>query len=330
MARLVRFAAFTIALLFAVGFSTANAGALPGDLIVTDFSAAGGNGAVFIVDPNLGTQTILSSGGLFLDPWDVDVDAGGTPRIFISDIGSDAIIEVDPNTGAQVLVTMAGLLANPTGVEVGVGTDLWVTDSGTNSLVKVDKNTGFQTLVHSGAPFVSPFGVAVNKFGDVYVLDRVKNGGTVFKMVGGVPVSISNGAPFQQPYGLTIDQGAPIFPANEPGGIWVVDRNAAAGPGAIIYVDPNTGAKTIVSQQQFFSEASGVTIGPSTSGSPFYACDYATRVVVRFDPAGLPSTNQTLVSSGGLFSNPVKLAVFPEQPVQTETSTWGRVKGLYR
>ena len=328
MARLVRFAAFTFVLLAVSGLSTANAGALPGDLLVTDFSAYGGSGGVHIVDPVTGNQTTLSSGGLFGDPWDISVDASAG-RLFVSDIAADAIIEVDPNSGAQSLVTAGGFLSNPTGVEVGIGTDLWVSDSGTNSLVKVDKDTGAQTLIHSGAPFISPFGVTMNKFGTVYVLDRLAGGGTVFEMVGAVPVAISSGGPFVQPYGITADQGAPYFPANEPGGLWVADRNAAGGSGAIILVDPNTGAQTVVSNGQNFVDASGVSIAPGF-GAPLYACDYASKVVVEFDPTLAANANQTLVSTGDKFSNPAKLAVFPEQPVQTENSTWGRVKGLYR
>lgn len=330
MARMVRFAAFTFALLAVAGFGRANAAALPGDLLVTDFSAFGGGGGVIVVDPGTGTQTTLASGGMFIDPWDITVDASGAGRIFVSDLGADAIIEVDPGTGAQSLVSAGGLLANPTGVEAGIGTDLWVSDSGTNSLVKIDKDTGVQTLIHSGAPFVSPFGVTMNKFGTVYVLDRLAGGGTVFEMVGAVPVAISSGAPFAQPYAITADQGAPYFPANEPGGLWVADRNAAGGPGAVFLVDPNTGVRTSETEGQNFSEPSGASISPGGFHAKFYACDYASAVVVEFDPDGAPNANQTVISSGDKFSNPAKLAVFPEQPVQNETSTWGRVKGLYR
>ncbi len=330
MRRLVRFISVASVALSAFAFGTAHAGALPGDLLVTDFSAFGGNGGVIIVHPVTGVQTPLSMGGLFRDPWDIAVDQSGPARIFVTDIVADAVIEVDPGTGAQLLVSAGGLITNPTGIEEGIGTDLWVTDTGSNALMRVDKNTGFQTLVHAGPPFVSPFGVGVNKYGDVYVIDRVAGGGTVFLMVGGVPVAVSSGAPFVQPYGITIDQGQPIFPPNEPGGLWVVDRNASGGTGAVIYVDPNTGAKTIESRVQHFSDPSGVAIGPATSGSPFYASDYLTKKVVRFDPTQPDNTNQTLISSAGIFSNPAKLAVYPEQPVQTQTTTWGRLKGTYR
>ena len=328
MARMVRIAAFTFALLGVASFGTANAGALPGDLLVTDFSAFGGSGGVIIVDPGTGNQTTLSNGGLFADPWDICVDGSG--RIFVSDIVADAIIEVNAGTGVQSLVTSGGFLSNPTGVEAGVGTDLWVCDSGSQSVVLVNKDTGFQTLIHAGPPLVSPFGVAVNKFGTVYVLDRLAGGGTVFEMIANVPVPVASGAPFVQPYGMTADQGAPYFPANEPGGMWVADRNAAGGTGAIILVDVNTGTKTVESSGQNFSEPSGVTISQQGFYSKFYACDYATARVVEFDPALAANANQSILSSGDKFSNPARIAIYPEQPVQNQESTWGRVKGLYR
>jgi hypothetical protein len=331
MRRLVRFITVTMVALTAFSAGQARAGALVGDLIVTDFSAYGGNGGVIIVHPVTGVQTMLSSGGFFRDPWDVAIDPNNNPpRIFVTDIVADAIIEVNPNTGLQTLRSAGGLITNPTGVEIGPGTDLYVTDSGTASLLRVDKNTGAQALLYAGPPFLSPFGVAVNKFGTVYVLDRLALGGAVFEMVGGVPVPISVGAPFVQPYGITTDGGAPDFPANEPGGIWVVDRNAAGGNGALIYVDPNTGVKTIESQAQNFADPSGVSIGVPPNPNQIFCCDYLRARVCRADPALAVGANQTLISSGGDFRNPVKLAAFPEQPVQTEATTWGRVKGKYR
>lgn len=331
MRGLVRFITVTTVALTAFTAGRAQAGALPGDLLVSDFSAFGGNGAVIIVHPVTGVQTPLSIGGLFRDPWDITVDNSVFPaRIFVSDIVADAIIEVDPGTGAQLLVSAGGLLTNPTGVEVGMGTDLWVTDSGNRSVVRVDKNTGAQVLVYSGAPFVSPFGVGINKFGDVYVIDRVANAGSVYQMVGGVPVLVSSGASFAQPYGMTIDSGSPAFPANEPGGIWVADRNAAGGNGALFYIDPNTGAKTLESNGQLFSEPSGVTFGVPAVATQVFVSDYVTRRVISVDPSLAPNANQTLISGGGVFGSPAKIAVYPEQPVQNQQTTWGRVKGQYR
>ena len=90
------------------------------------------------------------------------------------------------------------------------------------------------------------------------------------------------------------------------------------------------GTKTVESRLQLFSDPSGIAIGPGTSGSPFYTSDYLTKRIVQFDPSLPDNANQVLISSAGLFVNPAKVAVFPEQPVQTKSTTWGRVKGQYR
>ena len=109
----------------------------------------------------------------------------------------------------------------------------------------------------------------------------------------------------------------------------MIDRNAAGGPGAAIYVDPISGARTLESRLQNFGDASGIAIGLGIGG-PLYASDYLSARVVTFDPALPDNANQVLISSAGSFVNPAKLTVYPEQPVQVQNTTWGRVKGQYR
>ena len=60
----------------------------PGDIIVADRSAFGGQGGIIHVDPNSGVQTIVSSGGDFDDPWGVAVERSG--QILVADQSSGA------------------------------------------------------------------------------------------------------------------------------------------------------------------------------------------------------------------------------------------------
>ena len=141
---------------------------------------------------------------------------------------------------------------------------------------------------------------------------------------------ISTGQNFVRPHGIAIDQGAPFFPANEPGGIRVTDLSANAA----ILVDVNlpSGAnQTVESVAQNFSFASGITIGAWPAfPTPFYVADYGARAVIEYDPTLAANENQTVISAGGLFAGPARLTVVPDQPVQTENETWGGIKGLYR
>jgi hypothetical protein len=91
-----------------------------GDILVVDPSAfpgscpAPGCGGVIRVNPMTGTQTIVSSGGLFIDPAVAAVHPNGD--IFVVDGGGGTgggVIRVDPTTGGQTWISNHGLFRGP-------------------------------------------------------------------------------------------------------------------------------------------------------------------------------------------------------------------------
>jgi hypothetical protein len=137
---------------------------------------------VIKINPITGVQTLLSSGGLFKDPWSVTVNKT-TGDIFVADSGYDQerpeinlpgrIIKVDPVTGAQTTVasgtactsfpagaacqntTSAGsYLSHPYGIAMDYTTSpatLVVADmssfNGKGAIIRIAPSTGTQTLL---------------------------------------------------------------------------------------------------------------------------------------------------------------------------------------
>jgi len=115
-----------------VGFN--NAGSLAMDrtrnVLLTDGSADGGTPIVWRIDPVSGGATQVSSGGQFMNPWGVAVDASGD--ILVTDhqhlnrcapldqplTCPGALFKVDPATGAQTLLSEKHYFSGPRGIAI--------------------------------------------------------------------------------------------------------------------------------------------------------------------------------------------------------------------
>ncbi len=168
-----------------------------GQLVVSDSSAAGGDGAVIEVDPASGQQSLISSNAksptdLFAHPVGITIERGGT--ILVADPespapvtgGSGAIIAVDPSTGAQKLVTsndssQAGLFAAPLGVAVETPGTLLVantaSDPSANGVILVNRSSGQQYALATDSSFAAPTGIAMDLDGNALVADAATFGG---------------------------------------------------------------------------------------------------------------------------------------------------------
>src|SRR5262249_53752866 len=122
---------------------------------------------------------------------------------------------------------------------------------------------------------------------------------------------VSSGGLFQQPLGLAV---APN------GTVYVADAGASGQPGSIIAVSLATGTQTLVSTGGLLVDPSDVAI--AANGDLLVADPHAgsgTGAVIRIVPplppgVGTPTPTpgpgvQSLVSSGGLFSDPVGIAL---------------------
>ncbi len=145
-----------------------------GDILVADSEASGGSGAVIRIDPVTGAQTVVSSGGNFVDPTGVTLAPSG--EIFVTDPnafgGPGAVIRVDPATGAQTVVSSGGHFSEPYGIALDAAGNILVADwGGPGAVIRVDPATGDQTVVSTGDNFENPRGVVVDANGDILVTD---------------------------------------------------------------------------------------------------------------------------------------------------------------
>jgi hypothetical protein len=74
---------------------------------------------VIRVDPVTGSQTVVSSNGIFNSAFGIGIALNGD--IFVADTVGHAVIRVDPMTGAQTIVSSGGNFMHPGGVAIFQG-----------------------------------------------------------------------------------------------------------------------------------------------------------------------------------------------------------------
>ena len=246
-----------------------------GDIVLVDAWQTIGPGTpgVVRVDPDTGARTIVSNnsspagGPSFVAPNGIAVEKDGS--ILVADYGAFApgtggIIRVDPVTGARTTLSRNG--APLGGPQFGLPWDVAVADngkiyviddsSGGGKVIEVDPVTGARTLVSrntspaGGPSFDWPWGIAIEKDGAILVSDMTAFGGQpgIIRVDPntGVRTTVSEN---------TAPAGGPSFVATgdlavEPcGGILINDLGPSGTgvDGSVIHVDPDTGERTIVS-----------------------------------------------------------------------------------
>lgn len=292
--------------------AAAPAAARPGDVLVADFSAAGGTGAVIRVDPAGPAQVTLASGGSFTDPAGIAVAADGA--LLVGDFGGfsapgGTLLHVDPVTGAQAVIATGGSFQDPWGVAEAPDGRILIADpnanGGSGAVIAVERATGAQTVVSSGGVFADPMGIAVDPAGNVVVADQsaAGGGGAVVRIDPGTgaQVVVSSGGSFVDPSGIAV---AP------DGQLLVADQNPF-GAARVFRVNPASGAQTVLSSGGALSAPRGLAVEPT--GAIVVADQNGfggSGGIVRVDPA---SGAQSVLSSGGAFSDPVGVAAVPNR-----------------
>ncbi len=268
-----------------------------GDILIGDYEAFGGTGAVIRVDPATGVRTTVSEnsspagGASFSDPTGLELDSAG--RIIVADFdafgGTGGVIRVDPVTGVRTTVSENSSPAggpsfdDPADVAFEADGDILVVDGaafgGTGGVIRVDPVTGVRTTVSEnsspagGPSFANPLGIVLEADGDMLVSDAQAFGGTggvirVDSVTGARSTVTSNaliaGPSLDDPFGIALDPSGQIV---------IADASAFGGGGGVLRVDPATGARTTVSENAApsgapaFVDPLGVAVEPA-SGSP--------------------------------------------------------------
>ena len=125
-------------------------------LVIDQFAGSGDGGALFQVDPETGSRTILSDfgdsgqGPTGTDPIGLAVEPSG--GIVVVDIGQKTLFRVDPVTGARLLVSdlrdeAAGPpVDDPIAVAVAPSGEMLILDLTQSALFRIDPATGNRTI----------------------------------------------------------------------------------------------------------------------------------------------------------------------------------------
>ena len=324
----------TVLLFFALVGHAAAVTLNPGDILVVDPNAFGGAGGVIKVDPITGAQTTISSGGAFVDPVGIAIAPNGD--IFVTDLnafgGSGGVTRVDPVTGAQTPISSGGFFVDPFGIAIEANGQLVVTDVGSPAVIRVHPITGAQTLVSSGGNLSFPSGITVAPDGNLIVGDAnafgsppfntpSNSGGAIFRVdpVTGAQTVISSGSPFFDPQGVVLDAAGQILVADQNSFVGG-SNGCGGGAGAIFRVDPATGTKTVITTGMVIPTGrdfiTPITLALDANGQILVADAHSpscsgTGAVIRVDPA---TGVKAIVSTGGLFVDPVGIAIVSTVP----------------
>ena len=152
----------------------------PGDLTLLDAGSPIFDGRILMIET--GTPTVLSSGGLLVNPR--AVVSGPDGMLYVADpdgLRDDGmggalpdqtgrIIRVDPSDGSQTVLAEGNHLVSPRDLVLDEQARLLVAD-GSGGLIRIDRDTGDQTLLASGGLFADLRAVGLFPDGPIYALD---------------------------------------------------------------------------------------------------------------------------------------------------------------
>src|SRR5579871_2640926 len=208
---------------------------------------------IIAIDPSTGTQSPVSTGGLFSLP--TYMREGGNGQLYVTDLeafGSGAIFRIDPISGQQSLVAKGGLINGPNAL-VYLNNSLYVATLGgssgkVHSIIQVNPTTGQQHLITDGSSggFSVPTGMALAPGNSLYVADEPGNvqgadPGAIWKvnLDTGTQTLLSHGGLLDHPQDIAIAANGDLIVGNT--------GSAANGyAGSVIRVNAQTGAQSLV------------------------------------------------------------------------------------
>jgi sugar lactone lactonase YvrE len=276
-----------------------------GHILMADSDAfAGGNGAIFQIDPVTGDREAVFSGGEFSHPNDVTFDSQGRVLVVDSNAAGDfgAVIRIDPSTEVQEIVAAKGTLGDPSSIAVdGVG-QIFVTDFTEPGVFRAE-GSSLNRFGPAVGQWIHPTGIAYDPLNNrlvvvdrdsqtIYALDPVSELRTVITDAATSTLDL-----LFQPENVSVDA---------TGQILVADRGGGGNPSRVIKVDPITGEQSVVPNLGSFDTAIGIAL--DANGRLLVSDMGPLDALYRLDPiTGI----QTLITSGGTFVTPRGLAVVP-------------------
>jgi streptogramin lyase len=275
----------------------------PGDIIATHYRTA----EVFLVDPVSGDLTLISSGGMLIEPSGVVLDSNG--NILIADM-LKGIIRIDPIDGTQSLIcSLDGAFGIAVGKNGYIYTSTYVgtPPNSTAAIVRVDPLNGTTTTVSLDESLLIPREIEIDMNGDIVVADQgiaYLDDGKIIRVNSntGNQTVISSGGMIRTIRGLAIEESGQILIGE--------NRN----PPRIIRVDPTNGSQIVISTEGLLISPVGIAV--EENGSILVA-DNGTGApgdgaIIRIDAVtGVQTLLTSAATSNGRFTNGRGITVVP-------------------
>lgn len=142
--------------------------------MIADPDAFGGAGGLIAVDPQSGEQSVVSSGGHFVEPTGLAMADDGT--IFVADLGAfgggGGLIAVESTTGVQrILADPSPVFSRPMGIAVAPNHDVLVAYLDQSQIVRVDPGVGSHQLIAGATEFFTPSDLTLDPEGRIVVAE---------------------------------------------------------------------------------------------------------------------------------------------------------------
>ena len=231
-----------------------------GRLVIADYSAFGGTGAIFKINVKTGDVKTLTTGeGAFAGPTDVAIGPGGTfaDDPFAGSAGKGAIFQIAG--GSATLVSQGGLFnGGPLGLAVLPSGKLVTTDQaagtgGTGSLLKVNPDhSGVQTFVTQDDKLKGSYGMTLSPSGKVaYVADDGNDSIVRVKVATGAQRVVAQGKPLNGPTDVALGLHGKLYAVND----------VSAHP-KVVKIDPKTGGTHVFAEDGKLASPEGITVEP--------------------------------------------------------------------
>ncbi len=289
-----------------------------GLIYVSDRSAGpGGIGALIEIDPLDGSMRVASSGDQLAMSEDVVVN-GSSGQIAVID-GLSGLVVIDPDSGDQTIIsdqtgsgiTRLALFGAPRSA------DAIAIDPGPLELRRILTN-GDTLLVGQAGSFQVPTGITTRgpladfamvadagnpSLGDGQVIEvRITN------------FSEANPEANQRVVASGVHLVDPLDLETDPAGVflYVIDPGAAAGAGAVIRVDSDTGDQVLLSSGDLFVDPTAIELFPVVNSdrifAPLYVADSSAAEILLVDRV---TGEQTVVATGDLLVEPSAVLAVP-------------------
>jgi len=257
--------------------------------------------ALYKFDPNTEILSTISSGGEFVSPSSVVIEAAGT--LLVGDAGK--VLRIDPSTGDQTVLSSGADLGVISDIILDSDGNIIASDKGNGRIIKINSASGIRSTIFPGGTLEAPEAIEFDSNGNIIAVDALSGRVIRINPVSGeytelttLSTSYPGGSP-EHPKDMVVGDNDRIF---------IITTN-------LIYeIDPVTGAQTIireVSNERNYSSIELDSLGRLVYVDTNFDDLVSGPVIMRIDPNNSHALPELVTASGGM-GDPQAVLVDPE------------------